>query len=708
MYKGTVTSIVYNEYLDQICYYQFISDRGNLDHEFAVNKTLNYKILYVNNTYTAPQHQINRLSSGNCSWLAGTAFYFSKSSEVFSTVVERRMLWANRTIRESVMSLVCPCITENKFDCMERHLGSPFPGQTLTVKLIMHSTTTTMFADTSKSKHGCKITDTFEIAQAHPSRTCNGYNYTIWSNRHECELYLGPDGFPEVFYVTLKPCPPGFTLQKKRKSCYCDQVLNSFTTTCNLQDQTVLRPPKSWISGRSFNRSHNYLLSHNCPFDYCLPYPSYVNPSTPDQQCQFKRSGVLCGYCQPGLSAVFGSSQCKQCSSVWLLIVIPIAITGVVLVLMIFSFNLTVTNGVINTFIFYVNIISINVSVFFPKCHSVCVLLALSNLDLGLETCFYNGMDAFSKTFLQLVFPLYLILIAFALIIGSRYSIKIQRLTAQRALPVLATLFLLIYTKILITVCSVLFFFSPITNLPSGHITYVWSVDTNVPLFGVKFSILFTVCIVLFLILLPFIILLLFPRTLSRFHLINTFKPLLDAYLGPYKDDFPYWTGVQLLMRAVFLGVSAFDRDVSLTIGTIILGIVLCVEGFVHPFKSRFKNIQESLTLLNLLAVFVTASHYDGSSDIEPLLLQCLIFTTFAYFIVYIVCHCMLSTCGNTIKPKIDVIMMHFNSLKKRIINQSSTEMLNVTISERSEGPVPGVVCNNYEEFQESLITFND
>jgi len=126
--------------------------------------------------------------------------------------------------------------------------------------------------------------------------------------------------------------------------------------------------------------------------------------STPDKQCQFKRSGVLCGHCQPGISAVFGSSQCKQCSNVhvWLLIIIPIAIAGVVLVVMIFISNLTVTNGVINTFIFYVNIISINFSLFFPKCRSVCALFALSNLDLGLETCFYSEMDDFSKTFLQL------------------------------------------------------------------------------------------------------------------------------------------------------------------------------------------------------------------------------------------------------------------------------------------------------------------
>ena len=137
---------------------------------------------------------------------------------------------------------------------------------------------------------------------------------------------------------------------------------------------------------------------------------------------------------------------------------------------------------------------------------------------------------------LQLAFPFYLIFIATLIIITSHYSTTIQRLTAHKSLPMLATLFLLSYTKILRIVCSVLFFYSTITHLPSKHTTLVWSVDANVPLFGVRFTILFIVCLILFLILLSFNVILLFNRTLSRFRFINKFKPLLDAYQGPYKD----------------------------------------------------------------------------------------------------------------------------------------------------------------------------
>ena len=207
----------------------------------------------------------------------------------------------------------------------------------------------------------------------------------------------------------------------------------------------------------------------------------------------------------------------------------------------IFYLNLTITDGTINAFIFYTNIISINISILFSSIIQFTptyTFISLTNLDLEIQTCFYNGMDDYAKIWLQLVFPFYLILIAMALIITSHYSTTIQRLTACRALPVLATLFLLSYTKILHTVSSVLFFYSTITHLPSKHTTIVWSVDPNVPLFGVHFTILFIVCIIIFLILIMFNIILLFTRTLSRFKFINKYKPLLDAYQGPYKDKF--------------------------------------------------------------------------------------------------------------------------------------------------------------------------
>ena len=234
-------------------------------------------------------------------------------------------------------------------------------------------------------------------------------------------------------------------------------------------------------------------------------------------------------------------------------------------------------------------------------------------------------MDDYAKMWLQLTFPFYLIFIATLIIITSRYSTTIQRLTARRALPVLATLFLLSYTKILRIVSSVLFFYSTITHLPSKHTTLVWSVDANVPLFGVRFTILFIMCLILFLILVPFNVILLFTRTLSRFRYINKFKPLLDAYQGPYKNRYYYWTGFQLAVRAVFFAISTLERNINLTVSIILLGILGGIHGTVQPFKNKYKSYQELIFLLNLQALYALSLYSQTSSFVNACVCVCLI-----------------------------------------------------------------------------------
>ena len=79
-----------------------------------------------------------------------------------------------------------------------------------------------------------------------------------------------------------------------------------------------------------------------------------------------------------------------------------------------------VSMGTINGLLFYVNIVKLNKTVFFPD-GNVPVLtqfVAWLNLDLGIETCFFDGLDNYWKTWLQFVFPLYIWLLIGGIIIG--------------------------------------------------------------------------------------------------------------------------------------------------------------------------------------------------------------------------------------------------------------------------------------------------
>ena len=138
------------------------------------------------------------------------------------------------------------------------------------------------------------------------------------------------------------------------------------------------------------NDTINYLIS-DCPTDYCVPYSTDVNLVHPDLQCQFNRTGMLCPQCQNSLSIVFTSSRCMKCTNVHLLITIIVTVAGIVLVVLLYILNLTVTNGTINGIIFYANIISISDSIFLANDNvlkALRVLISFTNLDLGIETCF--------------------------------------------------------------------------------------------------------------------------------------------------------------------------------------------------------------------------------------------------------------------------------------------------------------------------------
>ena len=290
---------------------------------------------------------------------------------------------------------------------------------------------------------------------------------------------------------------------------------------------------------------------------------------------------------------------------------------------------------------------------------------------------------------------------ALIVIIGSRYSSKVQRFTACRSLLVLATLFLLSYTKILSTVCHVLFFYSDTTYLPKRQMQLFWSTDSSIQLFAIKFTLLFVTCLILFIILLLFNTVLLFARFFLRFKLISSFKPLIDPYLAPYKDRFIFWFGFQLTMRAVYFSLSSFNNNkISLISGVVAAGALLCIQGIVRPFKSKFKNVQESLVLLNLLLVHIFAGHrdYNDSSNeiVEYLILMMLLY--FSFFLLYI---SLTTFCGHRMKQIRSMLDVIHNIWKNK--DKNSFKSAKPILS--SEVPNPTF---NYKEYREPLVALTD
>ena len=682
------------------CTIQFYSERGNLDDEFNSRRSLNYSIIFERNLMLIP-FVVHGDTSYHCSWLSDSAFHKAHPSEVYQKFVSFShdlYMWKIRNEKR-----FCVCNNDTQYNCYEDQLGPIYPGETLYLLLYKQSDKyypINAYYDTTTSSE-CKVVESINIHLA--ENQCTKLNFTILFNSDKwCELFVkeslqGDDyyGLEKFFVKFLSGCPIGFVKYTDR--CECDHNLSFIgISTCDINQRAILRPANSWITANTNNHSiHSYTFSKSCPFDYCLPHPSYVNLSNPDSQCQFNRSGLLCGHCQQHLSTTFASSQCQHCSNVYLLLIIPFALLGACLVFVLFTINVTVTEGTVNAFILYVNIASINDTIFFPLHQFSYVFISIANLDLGIQVCFYNGMDDYAKMWLQLVFPLYLILISVSLIITSRYSTTIQRLTARRALPVLATLFLLSFTKTLQTVTKVLFSYSEVIQVPTDSTKLIWSVDTNIPLLGVKCTMLFAVCLLLLFIMIPFVVIILFTRPLLRFKIINKFKPLLDAYQGAYINKCHYWTGLQLVIRAVFFGVSSLDRNINLTVGIMLLTVIIGIHGITFPYKRRIQNYQELVLLCNLQGLYVSSLF-----ETNMIIVNTLVTLVFAHFFIILVHHFITYTQVGTVIGNQQASLLNTIACKlKGLRNRREVEPNNLGLN------IPNRTYN-YHEYQEPLVEF--
>ena len=619
----------------------------------------------------------------HCKWLSTATFHGFHAGVINQQIILiNKQHWYHH-------KKICHCPQDDYSNCSIDLLGPVYPGQMLRLKLCIPKAKDNynVYVEThakSLPSSACRIANQAELTHT-MGNSSKTVNFTIVSDSYkECELFLTArphvPSFYDAFLVQLLPCPVGFTFNNG--ICDCDPFLPSDITKCYIDDSTISRPANVWITAHTQTNSTTYLTS-KCPLDYCLPYSSDVNLLHPDLQCQFNSTGILCSQCQHHLSMVLGSSRCIKCSNLKIIpIIITVTVAGIVVVVLLYLLNLTVTIGTINGIIFYANIISINDSVFLVNDNvfkPLRVFISFVNLDLGIETCFYNGMDSYAKMWLQLFFPLYLMTIAVSIIITSRYSSRILRLTYTRSLPVLATLLLLSYAGVLKTVLTVLFSYSTITHLPSGHRQMLWSFDASVPLFGLKFTILFIACLLLFLLLLLFNISLTLSRFLSYLKM-NSFKSLLIALHSSCKDKHFYWVAVHIMAKNLFLVFYIFKIKLRLALSTIVLVFFTVYQGCNHPYKNTLINIQELLLLINITITYAVS--YLDIANIFAIVTNITITLIFIQFCAIVLYHFMIYTSRNSI----------LRAIKGRVIKLFAKKNYNTYVMPKSD----------YTEYQET------
>ena len=383
----------------------------------------------------------------------------------------------------------------------------------------------------------------------------------------------------------------------------------------------------------------------------------------------------MCGACREDYSLVLGTSQCKQCSNnSHLALVITFAVMGVALVFLLFVCKLTVATGTLSGLVFYGNIIGPNSTIFLPaqSTDAFSVFIAWLNLDFGIETCFYNGMDAYSKTWLQFVFPVYIWVLVGLMIVLSHYSRRFANLLGSNPVAVLATLILLSYTKILRTLIAVFY----ITYLE--YPTYkrgVWLYDANIDYLSGKHILLFLVAVLVFLFLfLPYTLLLLLGQWLQAISHLRLFswvnsarlKPFMDSYHAPYKSKHRYWPGLLLMLRFILLLVFALNpqQDSSINLVAILVGTGLLVvwawlSGGVY--RNWCLDALESSFALNLIILAAATSYVNRSQGNQLAVGYTSVSIAFTTFISIFVCHIFQKLRYTKLWKKVPKLNLEFN-----------------------------------------------
>ena len=603
---------VVNENVDGLydCFFQFSFHVTNIQITFDSNSAQEagsalYGGLVETCKLTDPLYSLNKVPTVLV--FSGT-FIFAQNSSDLSVV-------------SSSPFNVCPC--QNNYPHCDTSVvkRQVYPGEKITLPVVAvgqrNGTAAAVIRSYVQSGKLGELQESQSVNQH-----CSDLFYTLpWLTAHTVEILLYVEGScsrdalmeDNSLRVSLEllPCPIGFNLSKERV-CECDPRLQFYTNSCNITEQSVQHKGDFWV-GYS-NESECLILHPHCPFDYCKSGSVTFTFNDTDRQCKHNRSGLLCGRCKQGLSLTFATSQCTECSSdINLLLLLAFALAGLALVFFLLIFRITVAAGTLNGLIVYANILSLNRDILLStnSANFLTVFIAWLNLDFGIPLCFYNGMDAYARTWLQFVFPVYIWIVIGLIILLSNISQRIAKLFGTNPVAVLATLFLLSYTKILraiITAVSLTYLEYP------GQNKAVWLHDANIGYLEGKHIPLFLAAVFMFLaFFLPYTIVLVFSQCFqAKSHMWlfswannSRLKAFMDAYHAPYKPRHRYWTGLLLVIRSIMFLALGFNpnSDPSITLLLVIL-TALVIHSWAWIVGGVYKNwwleVLESFFILNL------------------------------------------------------------------------------------------------------------
>lgn len=231
-------------------------------------------------------------------------------------------------------------------------------------------------------------------------------------------------------------------------------------------------------------------------------------------------------------------------------------------------------------------------------------------------------------------------------------------MTSRSAVPVLATLIHLSYSKLFRVVVDSLAYATVEIGEADGNTTLktVWYFNGDVEyLHNSHIGLFILALLTLLFFLMPYTILLSGICIFMRCRLVNRFQPMVDAYCGPYKDKWRFWFGARLwVLIVIFTAYSVLrgdDPSSLIFIEALALALFTFAQSAIKPFKNALINTLDTFFMVNGFILFSCALYIgpaDGQSTPLLYVAGVLVSLTFLAFLFIICYHVWLVLCGSS------------------------------------------------------------
>ena len=424
--------------------------------------------------------------------------------------------------------------------------------------------------------------------------------------------------------IDLQSCPWGFQLNNGICECANYNVRTQFYMECDLTTWSIKKNLWHWIGCyRNGSKSCQKEIMVGIVTRYsdcCHNKNTSVTAEDIDMQCKEGRTGLGCGLCLGNYSVVLGTDNCMKCSDSYLGLVPLYMLAVILLILFLTAFNVTITNGYLNCFIFYANCIYINRNEFFLKFHKYEVtrlMITWLNLDLGIEVCLFNSMTMIQKTWLQLGYVFYMWTLQIIIIFLCRRSTRCTRLFGENVNKVLSTLILLSFVKtgrIVQNILSSNKLYVINSTSDSGLDRNMWFMDSTIHFAEGKHIPLLIVAVFLTVALFLLTLSLLFIQFLSKlsgwrcFRWVAKLYPFFETFTGPCTPNYAFWQGLMFSSQIALLFQHGLKQSRVSVANTGLVALVLAIFSSVFPkgvYKKRSVNLFQLSLLVNLFVLCI-------------------------------------------------------------------------------------------------------